>query len=202
MSIKAMIENVVQIPKINGKLLQPIITSTGLKQGDNLSPILFDIFFDDVDQIFDSQCNPVIFNSEISLNHLLYTDDMAILSLSQEGLQNSLNKLETYCKEWHLIVRIKKTKIVVFNKTGKLLKSFVFKYEGKHIELVREFKYLEITVTASGGLYNAREKLKKQANKAYFPMLGVLQKINFDTTTSLKPFDSLTKPILTYNCEL
>ena len=33
MSIKAMIENVVQIPKINGKLLQPIITSTGLKQG-------------------------------------------------------------------------------------------------------------------------------------------------------------------------
>ena len=107
MSIKAMIENVVQIPKINGKLLQPIITSTGLKQGDNLSPILFDIFFDDVEQIFDSQCNPVIFNSEISLNHLLYADDMAILSLSQEGLQNFLNKLETYCKEWHLVVSIK-----------------------------------------------------------------------------------------------
>ena len=120
MSIKAMIENVVQIPKINGKLLQPIITSIGLKQGDNLSPILFDIFFDDVNQIFDSQCNPVIFNSEISLNHLLYADD--ILSLSLEGLQNSLNKLETYCKEWHLVVSIKKTKIVVFNKTGKLLK--------------------------------------------------------------------------------
>ena len=75
LSIKAMIENVVQIPKINGKLLQPIITSTGLKQGDNLSPILFDIFFDDVDQIFDSQCNLVIFNSEISLNHLLYADE-------------------------------------------------------------------------------------------------------------------------------
>ena len=157
-----MIENVVQIPKINDKLLPPIITSTGLKQGDDLSPILFDIFFDDVDQIFDSQCNAVIFNSEISLNHLLYADDMAILSLSQEGLQNSVNKLETYCKEWHLqvgVVSIKKTRIVVFNKTGKLLKNFVFKYEGKHIDLVRELKYLGITVTASGGLYNAREKL-------------------------------------------
>ena len=202
MSIKAMIENVVQIPKINGKLLQPIITSTGLKQGDNLSPILFDIFFDDVDQIFDSQCNPVIFNSEISLNHVIYADDMAIVSLSQEGLQNSLNKLETYCKEWHLVVSIKKTKFVVFNKTGKFLKGFVFKYEGKHIESVRGFKYLRITVTASGGLYNARGKLRKQANKAYFPMLRVLQKINFDTTTSLKLFDSLIKPILTYNSEL
>ena len=33
-------------------------------------------------------------------------------------------------------------------------------------------------------------------------MLRVLQKINFDTTTSLKLFDSLIKQILTYNCEL
>ena len=33
-------------------------------------------------------------------------------------------------------------------------------------------------------------------------MLRVLQKINFDTTTSLELFLSLIKPILTYNCEL
>ena len=170
---------------------------------DNLSPILSDIFFDDVDQIFDSQCNPVMFNSEITLNHLLYADDTATLSLSQEGLQNSRNKLEAYCKEWHLVVSIKKTKIVVFNKTGKLLKGFVFKYESRHIELVREFKYLGVTVTAFGDLYNAREKVRKQANKVYFPILRVLlQKINFDKTTGLKLFDSLIKPVLTYNCEL
>ena len=33
-------------------------------------------------------------------------------------------------------------------------------------------------------------------------MLRVPQKINCDTTTSLKLFDSLIKPILPYNCEL
>ena len=164
-----MIEKCSTNTKNNGKLLPPIITSTGLKQGDNLSPILFDIFFDDVDQIFDTQCHPVIFNSEISLKHLLYADDMAILSLSQEGLQNSLNKLETYCKEWHLVISIKKTKIVVFNKTGKLLKGFVFKYEGKHIELVREFKYPGITVTASGGLCNSRKNVENKQIKLTFP---------------------------------
>ena len=129
----------------NGKLFPPIITSRELKQGDNLSPILFDIFFDDVDQILDSQCDPVTCNSEISLHYLLYLDDLAVMSLSQEGLQNSLNKLEGYCNEWYLVVSIEKTKIVVFNKTGKL-----FKCEGKHIELVTEFKYLGISATASG----------------------------------------------------
>ena len=65
MSIKAMVENVVQIPKINGKLLPLTVTSTGLKQGDNLSPILFDIFFDDVDDIFNSECDPVILSRHL-----------------------------------------------------------------------------------------------------------------------------------------
>ena len=47
--IKAMLINVVQVPKINGKLLSQIVTKVGLKQGDNRSPILFNIFFDDVE---------------------------------------------------------------------------------------------------------------------------------------------------------
>ena len=43
--IEAMLDNIIQIPKINNYLLSPIITTLGLKQGDNLSPILFDLFF-------------------------------------------------------------------------------------------------------------------------------------------------------------
>ena len=36
MSVVALVHNVLQIPKIDGKLLPPIVTSAGLKQGDNL----------------------------------------------------------------------------------------------------------------------------------------------------------------------
>ena len=109
MFIAALVNNVLQIPKIDGKLLPPIVTSTALKQGDNLSPILFDIFFDDVELIFDLKCEPVVLSIELSLNHLLYAD-MAILSLSSEGLQHSLGiNLHEYCKVWHLEVSIKKS---------------------------------------------------------------------------------------------
>ena len=62
MSIVALVNNVLQI---DGKLLPPIVTSTGLKHGDNLSPILFDIFFDDVELIFDSKCEPVVLSNEL-----------------------------------------------------------------------------------------------------------------------------------------
>ena len=90
----------------------PLSVLQGLKQGDNLSPILFDIFFDDVELIFDSKCEPVVLNDELTLNHVLYADDMAIFSLSSEGLciQHSLDNLHEYCKVWYLEVSIKKNK--------------------------------------------------------------------------------------------
>ena len=47
-----------------------------------------------------------------------------------------------------------------------------------------------------------KEKLRKQANKAYFPMLNTLHKIDFEATPSLHLFDCLIRPILNYNCEV
>ena len=38
--------------------------------------------------------------NELSLNHLLYADDMAMLSLSSEGVQHSLGNLHEYCEVW------------------------------------------------------------------------------------------------------
>ena len=160
------------MPKINGRLLPPITTLLGLKQDDNLSPILFDIFFDDVEEIFDDSCNPIKLPNGLSISHSLYADDTAILSLSSEGLQNSLNRLYTYCNKWKIEVCTFKTKILIFNTSGKLLKSYGFHYNGKILEQVREFKYLGATLSTSGNFSCGKEKLRKQAYKSYFPLLN------------------------------
>ena len=97
--------------------------------------------------------------------------------------------------------KYKKTKVIVFNSSGRALKPFQFVYDGKLIAMVKEFKYLGTTLSPSGSLFLAKEKLRKKANKAYFPVINALQKIYFDVVTSLKLSDSLIKPILTYNCE-
>ena len=60
--------------------------------------------------------------------------------------------------------------------------------------MVKEFKYLGRTLSPSGSLFLAKQKLRKQANKAYFPAISALQKLDFDAITSLKLFDSLIKP--------
>ena len=164
--------------------------------------LIFDIFFDDIEDIFDENCDPLSLSDDLSINHLLYADDMALLSLSSEGLQDSLNKLYTYCNKWKLEVSTIKTKVMIFNSSGGLLKGYRFYYNGISLEQVKEFKYLGTTFSASGNHQLPKEKLRKQANKAYFPMLKALHKIEFDAVPSLHLFDTLITPILNYNCEV
>ena len=67
-------------------------STTGVKQGCNLSPNLFNIFVNDLPDILDSICDPVLF-SESKKNCLLYADDLLLMSNSENGLQQCLNDL-------------------------------------------------------------------------------------------------------------
>ena len=56
----------------------------------------------------------------IVLSHLLFADDMIMMSMSANGMQRCLDNLKSYCDKWHLEVSIKKTKIIVLKESGKL----------------------------------------------------------------------------------
>ena len=106
--------------KVDNGYTDPISSDRGLKQGCVLSPILFNLFIDDIDNIFDQTCAPLSL-MDVELNHLLYADDLILISRSPVILQNCLNALGTYCKNWDLTVNIKKSKVMIFNPAGKML---------------------------------------------------------------------------------
>ena len=45
--------------RLSEGLLQPILTTIGLKQGCGISPLLFNLFINQVENIFDESCDPV-----------------------------------------------------------------------------------------------------------------------------------------------
>ena len=74
----------------------------------------------------------------------MYADDIVLLSKSAKGLQTLLCRLEDVCNKWNLKVNINKTKIIIFNKAGRVLKGHNFTYGNILLEHVNEYKYLGI----------------------------------------------------------
>ena len=124
---------------------------TGVKQGCNLSPSLFNIFINDIPKLFSTSCDPVRLGDS-NLNCLLYADDLVILSESKFGLQKSLKVLESYCKKWKLNVNLKKTKILIFCSPAqkRLFQNVSCVFGGQVVEKVEEYTYLGLTFRYNG----------------------------------------------------
>jgi hypothetical protein len=85
-----------------------ILGSIGIKQGDNLSPLLFNIFIDKVCTCFPPDCDPVKLR-EFVFSCLLFADDLLLLSESEKGLQKCLDHLATFCDVSKLQVNLDKS---------------------------------------------------------------------------------------------
>ena len=198
-NIMSMYEKTRYSIKLKNGFLDPIDSNLGLKQGCPLSPMLFNIYIDDVENIFDDQCNPVEFQNE-KIHHFLYADDLVLLSHSAEGLQRSLNNLSGYAKYKCLTINTKKSKTMIFNSTGKHIKK-QFTIEGKALESVNTFCYLGFDVKPSGTVKHAMNTLNGKAKKALRPLMCAIARFNIPAKTSIRLFHTFISPIILYNVE-
>ena len=93
-------------------ITQSFSSNVGLKQGCNLSPILFNIFFNDLNELFDKTICQTAKIKNLTLNNLLYADNLVLVSETSCGWQNCLDRPKEYCDKWRLTVNIKKTKTI------------------------------------------------------------------------------------------
>ena len=176
-----------------------IKSNLGLKQGCPLSPILFNLYIDDIKEIFDDTCEPITIQ-DTKLNHFLYADDLVILSESKDGLQRCLDKASHFSKMKHLTINVKKSKTMVFNNTGKFIRD-IFTVDGQKMDCVQTFCYLGVDIKCSGTVKHALNVLNDKGNKALRPLLSAIARFNIPVKTSIRLFHTYISPILLYNCE-
>ena len=126
-----------------------------------------------------------------SISSLSFADDLVILSESQAGLQNSLNKLEKYCYKWQLTaVNINKAKIMIFQGSNHSYSNFL--YKNLSLAEVKEYNFLGNIIDNKGRFKRSAQELSKKGLKAFFWLKKYLSEfLHVPVELSCKLFDSL-----------
>lgn len=186
--------------KFKQGLSRSFISKCGVKQGDILSPILFNLYINDlVTKLNKTQVDPIKIGNA-SVSSLLYADDIILLSNTESGLQKSLDLLSDFCSSWKLEVNNQKSKVIIFNSNGKTYLNS-FKINGTVIETVKSYCYLGITLKYTGNINISAKLLMEKGRKAWFKIKKTL---GLDNPCKLleKLFDTLISPIILYGCEI
>ena len=116
--IHNMYENAKSCVRLGAQLSDHFYSNVGVRQGENLFPVLFSPFLNDLLQFishaYDGLTNVynaahIFLDTEdisvyLKLYRLLYADDTIILAESHVELQAALNPMYLYCKSWKLEV--------------------------------------------------------------------------------------------------
>ena len=124
--------------KVNNLLYDTIEDKCGTNQGGPLSPNLFRFMLEDLSDFLNKKCGIVI--GDKIFVHLLWVDDLVLMSDTAAGLQEQLDGLFTFCANYQMIVNELKTKIMIFGKSD----SKHFTFNKKILEEVSEYKYLGV----------------------------------------------------------
>ena len=123
--------------------------TNGVRQGGVLSPQLFNVYIDGLSDILNKSTIGGTLGGK-PINHLLYADDLCIVSLSSAGLQQLLSICDQYCASHSITFNVRKSVCMFFkSKMNKLYDNVPVVLSGNNIDFVHETKYLGAIINSS-----------------------------------------------------
>ena len=155
---------------VNGQTSASFEYKFGVRQGECLSPFLFAMFVNDMEEAL-SRGNTGVTVDDIKLFLLFYADDAVIFAESAEELQNGIDIHFNYYNRWKLKLNTDKSHVIVF-KRGRKSNKEKWVYGTMELKVTNNIDYLGLRLSSTGSFHQAQQKLASQANKAVF----ILQK--------------------------
>jgi len=138
--------------------------SNGVRQGGILSPILFNVYIDDLSSGLTKLKIGCNFNG-IFVNHLIYADDTVLLAPSPSALQKLINHCVKFAECNDIFYNLKKTKCMCVRPKGlnNLYFPKMFVYDNE-VKVVSKEKYLGVFITDD---CNDDEDMTRQMRSIY-----------------------------------
>jgi hypothetical protein len=173
-------------------------TCTGVKQGCVLSPILFSLFMNDIDEHLEGgvQIN------NINIKLLAYADDIVLLASDKLSLKKMLQAFELYCSKWNLEVNLSKSKIIVFRNGGRLSRHEKWWFRNEEVDVTSQYKYLGMNLTPRLSFAaHFREKSSK-AKLALNSFNSIIFNKKIPFASKMKIFEAVARSITCYGAQI
>ena len=179
----------------------------GVRQGENLSPVLFSLFLNDLEEYMRNlNCNGISLNTPgydidtyLKILVLLYADDTVVFGTDADSFQHNLNVFYDYTQQWKPNINFRKTKILIFGVRN--TNNFQFKLGNNTIDICDELKYLGVVFTKHRSFFKAIKHNTVQAKKALQLMYKRINNLHIPIDLQIHLFDHTILPILLYGCE-
>lgn len=150
-------------------------SNCGVRQGCPLSPVLFCLFLEDGDEALKRrQCGGTVLMGE-KITNLKFADDVVLVVENPEELSTTLWATEEYSRKNHFHINGTKTKVMVFRNGGKLAKNETWTLNGTKLEVVNEYKYLDLWFSTRGTFGTHAKKLSNKARLATNRAWGIMK---------------------------
>ena len=125
----------------------PFTCSNGVRQGGILSPLLFNVYVDDLSTDLNNLKTGCNINN-IYLNHFMYADDTVLVAPSPVALQKLINCCSVFAKNNDMLFNTKKS-VCMYVKSKKFKDLYVpnFILDDKALKYVDKEKYLGIIMS-------------------------------------------------------
>ena len=201
-AIHSLYNKTVSCVLLNQNVTDWFSVTSGVKQGDNLSPTLLCIYINDLAETL-KRLNIGIKVNGKNICVFLYADDIVLLAENEKDLQTLLNTTHEWCSKWKLNINVEKSKIMHFRQHRKQQSNFQFKYGSTTLEYCPYYKYLGLYLDPNLNFNNGITTLADSGGRAFGAVIAKLKHlkdVRYKTFTTI--FNSQIATILDYSSSI
>ena len=199
--IRATLDGSSSSVRIAGEISDSFVTLDGLKQGDGLSNLLFNIALEGAIRRAGVQRSGTI----ITKSHMLlgFADDIDIIGVNRKAMEEAYSSLKREAARIGLIINSAKTKYMVAGRERGSPSGVgtVVVIDGDTFEVVDEFVYLGTMVTCDNDVSREVKRRIAAANRAFYGLRSQLRSRSLHVRSKLALYKTLILPVALYGHE-
>ena len=184
--------------KIGGLRSHFFKTGRGVKQGDTISPMLFNLYIHKlVKSLLGCTDSPSLENEMIPC--LLFADDIVLISLSEEDLKEKVRITKEFVEGLGMAISAVKSKVVVYNqKRNHVHQPMII--DDLCLEEMDSYTYLGLDITSKGRNCVKNTSLGSKGRRAMYALLRLARDV--PVKLAIKLFKQLIQPIILFGAEI